>query len=354
MKKLMLFAMMAALVALLAIGCSNDDKSMAPVATSNLSSALLLPHGAVIENATLHLYVIQENMQTINIHRVTAAWDEATITWNNFSGAYDGTVWSSFNADAWGWLTVDVTALVQAWVDGDFDNYGLLLDQTDMNYPRAVYFAWENGTNYPYLEVTYNAGMGSTTETTDPVQDAYIWEVNPNDNFGLREYLYTGWEAPNDLEKQALIQFEIDVYDIPQDGCTRTIGYWKTHAGFGPQDDDVTPLLPVYLGDMGGAKSLFIDNAAAAVDVFKMKAYGGAKNGIAKLYAQLLGARLNMLSGASTMDVADAMSEADAFLANHDWMDWSSLSPMDQQMVLAWKDMLDDFNNGYIGPGHCE
>lgn len=353
MKKLMLFAMAAMVVALLAIGCSNGDKGMEPI-MPGASNALLIPQGAVIENATLHLFVIQENMQTVNVHRVTAAWDEATITWNNFGGAYDAAIWGSFSPAAFGWVTVDVTSLVQAWVDGDYPNFGLLLDQVDMNYPRAIYYAWENGSNYPYLEVTYNAGMGPVTETTDPVQDAYIWEINPDDNFGLREVIYTGWEVPTDLEKQALIQFEIDVYDIPQDGCTATIGYWKTHAGFGPQDDDVTPLLPVNLGDMGGAKTLMVNDAATAVAIFKMKDYGGSKNGIAKLYAQLLGAKLNMASGASTMDINDAMSEADAFLADHDWMDWDGLSAMDQQMVLAWKDMFDDYNNGYIGPGHCD
>ena len=43
-------------------------------------------------------------------------------------------------------------------------------------------------------------------------------------------------------------------------GCTRTIGYWKTHAGFGPQADVVTPLLPILLGSAGGAKTLERDD----------------------------------------------------------------------------------------------
>ena len=42
----------------------------------------------------------------------------------------------------------------------------------------------------------------------------------------------------------------------PANGCTRTIGYWKTHAGFGPQADAVTPLLPILLGSAGGAMTL--------------------------------------------------------------------------------------------------
>jgi len=38
-------------------------------------------------------------------------------------------------------------------------------------------------------------------------------------------------------------------------GCTRTIGYWKTHAGFGPQADGLSAHLPIWLGTPGGASS---------------------------------------------------------------------------------------------------
>ena len=30
------------------------------------------------------------------------------------------------------------------------------------------------------------------------------------------------------------------------------------------------------------------------------------------------------------------------------------LSKDDRQMVLEWKDMFDMYNNGHIGPGHCD
>jgi len=72
--------------------------------------------------------------------------------------------------------------------------------------------------------------------------------------------------------------------DIPQDGCTNTIGYWKNWSGFGPQPDVVTALLPITLGS-GGGKSLVVSTAAIAVDVLEMKTYGKNNNGITKLYA---------------------------------------------------------------------
>ena len=140
---------------------------------------------------------------------------------------------------------------------------------------------------------------------------------------------------------------------MPEEGCTLTIGFWKTHAGFGPQDDVLSMHLPIYLGDMGGSKTLDVTTAAIAVDVLKMKTYGSNNNGITKLYAQLLAAKLNFASGASDGDVADYVTDADAFLADHDYMDWDGLSDDDKDMVMMWQGSFDDYNNGDIGPGHC-
>lgn len=141
-----------------------------------------------------------------------------------------------------------------------------------------------------------------------------------------------------------------------QEGCSHTIGYWKTHSGFGPQDDVVTPLLGsgIWLGDAGGDKSLAVTTAQIAYDVLNQNVYGRPSNGITKLYAQLLGAKLSIADGASDDDVALAIAEADAFLATHDWHDWSGLSDAEKDMVMDWHDMLDDYNNGLIGPGHCD
>jgi hypothetical protein len=135
------------------------------------------------------------------------------------------------------------------------------------------------------------------------------------------------------------------------DACTRTIGYWKTHAGFGPQGDVVTPLLPVWLGTAAGAKSVHVTTAALAVSLLDRS--GDASNGINKLYAQLLGAKLNIANGADGSAILQAIAQADAFLATHAAADWSSLSSAQRQQVLAWAATLDDYNNGRIGPGHC-
>ena len=138
------------------------------------------------------------------------------------------------------------------------------------------------------------------------------------------------------------------------EGCTRTIGYWKNHAGFGPQPDLVSPLLPLWLGTPDSTKSLHVDSALVAYNVLRMRTYGDPSNGITKLYAQLLAAKLNIENGADGGDVSEVIDEADAFLALFDWHDWGSLNQRQRQAVLHWKDVLDSYNEGFIGPGHCD
>jgi hypothetical protein len=139
--------------------------------------------------------------------------------------------------------------------------------------------------------------------------------------------------------------------DSPGTNCTRTIGYWKNHAGFGPQNDEVTRLLPVWLGTAGGSRSVQVTTAALAVEFLNMS--GDASNGVNKLYAQLLAAKLNIKRGADGSAVLETITQADAFLATHGSADWNALSSGDRQRVLAWATMLDDYNNGKIGPGQC-
>ena len=136
------------------------------------------------------------------------------------------------------------------------------------------------------------------------------------------------------------------------DVCTRTIGYWKNHAGFGPQADVVTPLLPQWLGTSGGAKSVHVTTAALAVSLLDKS--GDASNGINKLYAQLLAAKLNIANGADGSAVLQPITQADAFLASHAASEWSSLSSAQRQQALSWAATLDDYNNGRIGPRHCD
>ena len=135
-------------------------------------------------------------------------------------------------------------------------------------------------------------------------------------------------------------------------GCTRTIGYWKNHAGGDKKTDVVTPLLPVWLGDANGVKSVNVSTASQAIEILSKS--DDASNGINKLMAQLLAAKLNILRSADPSSVAGIITRADQFLAVRSASEWGQLGTDDRQSVLSWADFLDRYNNGVVGPGHCD
>ena len=140
-------------------------------------------------------------------------------------------------------------------------------------------------------------------------------------------------------------------------GCTVTIGFWKNHAGFtGHNPDLITSLLPISLGS-GGGKTIVVTTAVQAVALLGFKGSNGvfdASNGINKLYSQLLAAKLSIAGGADSSAIAATIAAADAFLATKNSGDWKSLSKSQKQAVLGWMSTLDSYNNGLIGPGHCD
>jgi hypothetical protein len=150
-------------------------------------SLCCIPPGAIIDAATLNLYVYRvfgygpRDVLYVVAHRVTADWDETTVTWDSHA-AHRGEAWGGRYLLAWDneywepWLADwDVRALVQAWVDGTYPNYGLVLARSeapeyyDTNEGK-LYFAGREETIpwlRPYLSVRWH--MASTpTPTSTP------------------------------------------------------------------------------------------------------------------------------------------------------------------------------------------
>lgn len=195
-----------------------------------------IPGDAVITSATLSLYVHVPSGQTVRIHQVTGAWTEGGVTWNNFGGAFDAAVAGSFVADSLGYHTVDLTALVQDWVDGT-PNYGIYIEQ-DL-FGLAMYHSSEepNEAVRPKLDICYTSSSGSDCFTiqnvggADDVLDAWIWEMYPDANGGNSYLLFTGVREGG--AKQSLLQFNFDVTPPPpSEGWGCTPGYWKQKQHF--------------------------------------------------------------------------------------------------------------------------
>ena len=183
--------------------------------------------GDEIFSATFSTCVYQASNQEVRLHRITEMWSESVVTWDN-APSYDLSVEGSFAASS-GCQTVDVTALVQAWISGTYENNGILLEQNQIG------LAWYRSSEYiddaslrPSLEICFTEFDCITIQRTgaeqDGVADAYIWALPAasNTNFGNSTHLNTG--ILNDYEKQALIRFE-----LPPCLWTRTPGFWKNH-----------------------------------------------------------------------------------------------------------------------------
>ncbi|MEZ4299828.1 MAG: DNRLRE domain-containing protein [Polyangiaceae bacterium] len=96
----------------------------------------------------------------VRLHRITAPWEELTVTWQNFGGtaSWDPSVIASFDGHGYGYKSSDITALVQGWRAGLFPQHGLLMEED----PVALhsYFAGESSTAgiRPSLYVCYVQG----------------------------------------------------------------------------------------------------------------------------------------------------------------------------------------------------
>ena len=62
----------------------------------------------------------------IGVAYITERWDEFKVTWEDKPGAFSGSGEASIPIDA-KIAQLDITELVQEWVDGEKDNFGLLL-----------------------------------------------------------------------------------------------------------------------------------------------------------------------------------------------------------------------------------
>ena len=115
--------------------------------------------GQSIESATLNLNRFmgcpQGGTTSTNFYAITEDWDE--VTWNSHIHAqYDSYVWASYGFNVNGWHNIEITQLVQAWIDEDFENYGLLIKaQTGSKFSKFYSKEHSNSNLHPYLEVDY-------------------------------------------------------------------------------------------------------------------------------------------------------------------------------------------------------
>lgn len=314
-------------------GCEQyPTSSIEPVTTgSHLSKTAT--------SAVLHIWSYNDNFQDVNIHAVTEDWSEMDVTWNN-RPSFNPDVEKSFSTNVEeDWIEVDVTALVNKWLSGAIPNFGILLEKSE---GFMEVFQSREATNKPFIRVTYSDGSVNIAD----IADADIFELpeKADVNFGSLTELYAGYYPPENptYEKQSLLKFDIE-YD---GGCTLTPGYWKTHSSYGPAPYDDTW---VQIGE----DTPFFLSGKSYFEVINTVPAGNAYYNLSFHY---IAAKLNQLNGADFSAAQSAFDQATTLFQTYTPADIALLKgshPVRTQFInLA--SILGQYNEGYIGPGHCD
>jgi hypothetical protein len=192
---------------------------------------------------------------------------------------------------------------------------------------------------------SYAGFLGTVCYPDVPKTFTYSRWVGPYDVCGTYSVDNTADFVTNDTGATGSSSWNIPV-DVPCiEGCTLTQGYWKTHSEYGPAPYDETWAMLPY-----GANTPFYISGQSYYQVLWTPPKGG--NVYYILAHQFIAAQLNQLNGsASTADVAAAMAWADGFFSSHTPGD--KFSKAEKLMANSYADLLDQYNNGLIGPGHC-
>ena len=123
-----------------------------------------VPANARVVDADLKLYqhdTIGSDNFTIGLYKITSDWDESTIDWDpQPTSSTDPEITNNITAGAITWKSWDIDTLVQAWLDGDITNYGMVLKDTEETSVSTIAYFWTSDytidtTKRPKLEIDY-------------------------------------------------------------------------------------------------------------------------------------------------------------------------------------------------------
>ncbi len=188
--------------------------------------------------------------------------------------------------------------------------------------------------------------LGTVCYVNQPKTFEYTLDIVYNE-CGDYEFVNVASFITNDTKTEGSDSWTVLVHVPCGGGCTLTAGYWKTHSQQGPAPyDDAWALL----GPLQ-ENTIFFLSGQTYYQVLWTPPAGG--NAYYILAHQFIAAKLNMLNGvSSTPEVDAAMAWATNFFNTYKPTD--KLSKLVTQQAKSYADLLDQYNNGLIGPGHCD
>ncbi len=225
----------------------------------------------------------------------------------------------------------------------DYDNYGDVWP-TSTTYPGLN---WASFTGVP----TLNTGNGLyTSYVLGPSQSVLVEIGDLLDETGLTtnspgdllysstagtSYQFCVFANGGTTASKSTISLNAAGTTTLVQNCTFTFGFWKNHAA-------AWPVTSLTLGTVTYTQTQLLQILGQPA--------GG--NGLISLAHQLIAAKLNILNGADPTAVSSTISSADALIGGLVIPPIGSgfLAP---SVTSPLTSTLDDYNNGIIGPGHC-
>jgi hypothetical protein len=136
-----------------------------------------IPVGAKVVSATLRIYAGQPDyLGDLLVHRITLNWDESSVTWNSLGNGYETSPYGSVSSKTASgeWVSANLTALAQLWVNDPGTNHGILLAATSGGLVSFYASREDSAVLQPYLVVTTADGDVS------PVQISITGNLAPD------------------------------------------------------------------------------------------------------------------------------------------------------------------------------
>ena len=217
-----------------------------------------------------------------------------------------------------------------------------LSDRDDIDDRIGVITLFSGSQQTDYKEFKLNKG-----DVNFHVEKVMLYDV-PGNVTDVRVEIYspTGQEGDSFIVGLPVLT----VSPVSQKGCTFTQGYWKNHVKGKKADptwDDSE--LPE------GPNTDFFKSDVSYYEVLTTPVKG---NSYYILAHQYIAAKLNFLAGADDSEVLDVFNLATRFFNAFTPEQVKDLTgdraKYIHNLATGWAEILDNYNNGLIGPGHCD
>jgi hypothetical protein len=187
--------------------------------------------------------------------------------------------------------------------------------------------------------------LGSVCAGDAPKTITYTSDIGPYAVCGIYTFVNTASFVTNTTSSTGSDSASTEITVPCVIGCTLTPGYWKTHSSYGPAPYDNTwAQLPL------GANTPFFSSGQTYIQVLWTPPKGNAYYILARAY---IAAELNRINGADFTAASVAFTDATALFTSYVPADLAGVKGRLRNRFVKLGTVLDDYNNGLIGPGHC-